>query len=381
MNAIIALLRHRTTDLRTIEPVCDALADCIPQLSPVAYGLGQRKPRSLSPKDKSPRSRHARRTGGTQPFPLPQAGARSYCSFHGWRWIRALAFSCKGRLCPSCANRRMEHPALFLTARVLPKAPYRQWTLSLPWRIRWTVATKPKLLSAALAVMQRRIFAWQRRAARRAGIAQPLCGSVTFIQRFDGQLRLYPHFHTLVPDGVFWRTADGSLDFTALPPPPDSEVVKLVLQIGRRIEALVAEATDEAIEADAVDALQLSLAEAAQPLHRSRWPMQADAVAPKRPRCAQVEGFRVAPGALAPGALTRSGRADFPHPAPPSSVSHVHQIWTRTVARGSGMLLSIAFICAQVLDRFWLRRLSHFHQWRVIQCTSFRMQRLLPLTP
>jgi len=186
----------------------------------------------------------------------------------------------------------MEQTALFLTARVLPKVPYRQWTLSLPWRIRWTVATKPKLLSAALAVMQRRIFAWQRRAARRAGIAQPLCGSVTFVQRFDGQLRLYPHFHTLVPDGVFWRTDDGSLEFTALAPPSDREVAKRVARISRRIEALVAEATDETLDDDEVDALQLSLAEAAQPLHRRRWTRQEDdSVAPQRPRCAQREGY------------------------------------------------------------------------------------------
>jgi hypothetical protein len=185
----------------------------------------------------------------------------------------------------------MEQTALFLTARVLPKVAYRQWTLSLPWRIRWAVATQPKLLSAALSVMQRRIFAWQRRRARRAGIAKPLCGSVTFVQRFDGQLRLYPHFHSLVPDGVFWRTADGSLDFATLPPPTDAEVAKLVAPISRRIETLVAEATDEGVDDEDTDALQYSLAEAAQPLHRSRWPIDDDVVVMPRPRCAQREGY------------------------------------------------------------------------------------------
>jgi len=216
--------------------------------------------------------------------------SRLVCKSCGYNHL--LAFSCKGRLCPSCANRRMEHTALFLTARVLPKVPYRQWTLSLPWRIRWAVATKPKLLSAALAVMQRRIFAWQRRAARRAGIAEPLCGSVTFVQRFDSQLRLYPHFHSIVADGVFWRTDDGSLKFIPLPPPSDSEVTKLVFQIGCRIEALVAEVTDEAVDEEQGDALQLSLAEAAAPLHRSRFrPTEADALSRQRPRCAQLDGY------------------------------------------------------------------------------------------
>ena len=200
---------------------------------------------------------------------------------------------------------------------MLPKAPYRQWTLSLPWRIRWTVATQPKVLSAALSVMQRRIFAWQRRSARRAGIAsclalgraparfahksprsawgrraaQPLCGSVTFIQRFDGQLRLFPHFHTLVPDGVFVRTDDDTLQFVPLPPPSDAQMAKLVAQIGRRIEACVAEASAETIDDDEADALQLSLVEAAKLPQRARWWTDAEPGTRVAPRCAQLEGY------------------------------------------------------------------------------------------
>ena len=91
---------------------------------------------------------------------------------------------------------------------------------------------------------------------------------------------------------MFWRTEDGSLEFTALTPPSDREVAKLVARISRRIEALVAEATDATLDDDEVDALQLSLAEAAQPLHRRRWSSQEDdSVAPQRPRCAQREGY------------------------------------------------------------------------------------------
>jgi hypothetical protein len=73
----------------------------------------------------------------------------------------------------------MEQTALFLDSRVLPQVPYRQWTLSLPWRIRWQVGSDAKLLGAALTVMLRSVFAWQRRCARRAGIAEPQCASVT----------------------------------------------------------------------------------------------------------------------------------------------------------------------------------------------------------
>jgi hypothetical protein len=73
----------------------------------------------------------------------------------------------------------MEHTALLLDAKVLPKVAYRQWTQSLPWDIRWQVGTNAKLLSAALSVTLRSIFTWQRRTARRVGITQPLCGSVS----------------------------------------------------------------------------------------------------------------------------------------------------------------------------------------------------------
>jgi hypothetical protein len=115
----------------------------------------------------------------------------------------------------------MEQTAAFLHAKVLPQVAYRQWTVSLPWRIRWQVGTDATLLSAALSVMLRSVFAWQRRTARRAGIVKPQCASVTFIQRFNSQLLLSPHFHALLPDGVFVVGDDGALRFEPLPPPRD----------------------------------------------------------------------------------------------------------------------------------------------------------------
>ncbi|MBK8479665.1 MAG: transposase [Proteobacteria bacterium] len=135
---------------------------------------------------------------------------------------------------------------------------YRQWTVSLPWRIHWQVGTNTKLLSAALSVVLRSLFAWQRRVARRVGIAQPLCGSVTFIHRFNSQLLLSPHFHALVPDGVFSVDEGGALGFAQLPPPRDDEVEALLRRIGDRIEALVQQQCADAIDDDDPDALQHS---------------------------------------------------------------------------------------------------------------------------
>ena len=44
-----------------------------------------------------------------------------------------VAFSCKGRFCPSCGGRRMTELAAHLVDRVIPDVPVRQWVLSLPW--------------------------------------------------------------------------------------------------------------------------------------------------------------------------------------------------------------------------------------------------------
>ena len=45
-----------------------------------------------------------------------------------------VAFSCKGRFCPSCGGRRMTELAAHLVDGVFPDVPVRQWVLSLPWR-------------------------------------------------------------------------------------------------------------------------------------------------------------------------------------------------------------------------------------------------------
>jgi hypothetical protein len=78
-----------------------------------------------------------------------------------------VAYACKGRcICPSCVARRMADCAAHLVEHVLPWAPYRQWTLSLPYAVRFRVGYDIRLLSAVLRVFLRTVFAWQRRKAR-----------------------------------------------------------------------------------------------------------------------------------------------------------------------------------------------------------------------
>jgi len=149
---------------------------------------------------------------------------------------RLVPFSCKGRsVCPSCVARRMADTALHLTEHVMPEVPYRQWTLSLPYALRLQVVSEPKALSDVVSILLRCIFAWQRHRARRAGVREPLTGSVTFLQLWGSYLQLTPHAHAWLPDGVFTPQDDGTLTFVALPPPVDADIELLVRRIGRRI--------------------------------------------------------------------------------------------------------------------------------------------------
>ena len=118
---------------------------------------------------------------------------------------RLVAFSCKGRVCPSCWARRTAETAADLVDRVLPVAPHRQWVLTFPWELRFLLAVEPEFLSEMLAVFLRTVFAWQRLQGRRLGLRGGETGSVTFTQRF-GKLRSYCTSRTRI-GSIFCRSA------------------------------------------------------------------------------------------------------------------------------------------------------------------------------
>ncbi len=163
---------------------------------------------------------------------------------HGFARVRCpscrdellVGFSCKNRgVCPSCCARRMADTAAHLRDYVLPSVPVRQWVFTLPRRLRFLLVWRPKLISLVLRLFLRALFAWQRRCARRQGVTDPLCGAVTCIQRFGSALNLNLHFHTLVPDGVFYEDADGQMLFRPLDPPTRSALEKLIRKIVPRL--------------------------------------------------------------------------------------------------------------------------------------------------
>ena len=208
------------------------------------------------------------------------------------RHERLLAFSCKGRVCPSCATRRMNDVAEHLGDRVLPAVSYRQWTLSLPRPLRFRLAQKPALVSVVLGAFLQVVFAWQRRRARGQGVARGRTGAVTFVQNFSSALQLNIHFHALLPDGVFAPDEDDALAFHELDPPSDAEVGELCDKIVRRVHKHLSRADPGGAdwEPDADDALAAAQAESVQ----AKLPHLADDdFAGARPvrRCALRQGF------------------------------------------------------------------------------------------
>ena len=199
-----------------------------------------------------------------------------------------VPFSCKSRgVCPSCNARRAYDTAIHLVERVLPRAPYRQWTLSLPMPVRFCLARDAQLLSEVLRLFVRALFVFQRRTARRLGVSRPLPGAVAFVQRFGSALQLTPHFHVLVPEAVFEEVDEAELRLHSLPRPTDREVETLAVTVARRTLALLRARgvlEEEAVPDGALDVLQLEGIQV---------PRSGPRPAARRPgrRSAFVEGF------------------------------------------------------------------------------------------
>src|SRR5262249_37438634 len=120
---------------------------------------------------------------------------------------------------------------------VLPRAPYRQWTLSFPVPLRFCLARDARLLSEVLGLFVRALFAFQRRTARRLGLPRARTGAVAFVQRFGSALQLTPHFHVLLPEAVFEEVGEGTTRLVPLPPPTDGEVERMAATVARRVLA------------------------------------------------------------------------------------------------------------------------------------------------
>jgi ribosomal protein S27E len=148
---------------------------------------------------------------------------------------RLVAFSCKHRgFCPSCGARRMAESAALLVDEVLPHEPTRQWVLSLPFQLRFLLASRPAITGQVLGIVYRVIST---HLVKKAGYSKKTArtGAVTLIQRFGSALNLNIHFHMLFLDGVYVDRPDGSARFRWVSSPTTQELTQLTQTIARRI--------------------------------------------------------------------------------------------------------------------------------------------------
>ena len=170
---------------------------------------------------------------------VTQGFARFAC--RSCRGSRIVALSCKTRLCPSCAGRRMAEQAYHLVDRVLPpRLPYRQWVLTLPWELARAVAYDADLCSRVFAIFADEVARWQCTRADAHELAGARAGAILEIQRFADALQLFVHGHLLAPDGVFYETADGEVCWRGVGPPTEASLRQIVTRVTERVARLLA---------------------------------------------------------------------------------------------------------------------------------------------
>jgi hypothetical protein len=89
-----------------------------------------------------------------------------------------------------------------LKDRVMPKVPYRQWVVSLPFELRMLVAFDSDVANAVFRIATSAIFGAVKSLAAAEGVLGTPAG-ILHIQRFSDGTMLNVHGHFVVSDGVF----------------------------------------------------------------------------------------------------------------------------------------------------------------------------------
>ena len=169
---------------------------------------------------------------------LENGFVRTYC--YNCQHSGVVAFSCKKRgFCPSCCARRMNDEAAHIVDKVLPPVAYRQFVISYPYKLRFLMAYNPGLTNKILKIFIKAIESYQRIKAKRAGVhCKVKSGSITVVQRFGSALNLNIHFHTLVADGVFYKSGN-SYEFYRLSEPTKEELFAIAEKVKTKVEKLI----------------------------------------------------------------------------------------------------------------------------------------------
>jgi Putative transposase len=114
----------------------------------------------------------------------------------------------------------------------------RQCVLSLPYALRFLLATDPDALTMVFGAPYRVIFA---HLLETAGVTRSTghAGAVMLIQRFGSALNQIVHFHMILLDGVYLPVGDSPPVFRHVPAPTRAQLQLLVQQIADRIGRLL----------------------------------------------------------------------------------------------------------------------------------------------
>ncbi len=238
------------------------------------------------------------------------------------RESRLVAFSCKGRgFCPSCLGRRMASTAANLVECVLPPSPLRQWVLTVPFAWRARLAYDGELLGAVTRVAVSTVLGFYTARMNNEGIAHGQSGAVVVVQRTSSDLKLAPHLHVLLLDGVYRELDASTVGFTALPHLSTREVGEVLETICARVDKLVRRrgllddgALGPEAEADEpLSSLAVSAVSGQSPPTGPEWrrrmlpPLAPQALHFDKPLCASKDGFTLHAATHA-GALDPVGR-------------------------------------------------------------------------
>lgn len=139
----------------------------------------------------------------------------------------------------------MQDTAKHLVDSVMPEVPIRQWVMTLPWRLRSRLGYDRQAMSLFVRsfaeALSRRYKHFGKRVLGLSSVNEAKTGSLTFVQRFDSALRLNPHLHVLMLDGVYLEG-----EFFPLPAPSEDELIKMASEVSRKVLAHLGE--DELLE-------------------------------------------------------------------------------------------------------------------------------------
>lgn len=154
--------------------------------------------------------------------------------------------------CPHCQWRKLlllprASPREPKLERMLPAVPVRHWVFSLGESAQCRLVTQSRLRTRVARACVAAVFAWQRRVAAREGLTGPTrCGAVTAVHRVGATLEANVHVHSLVLDGVYVHEPGGPPVFHPLPAPRRADLRRMLAELRRSIDELLARARPSA---------------------------------------------------------------------------------------------------------------------------------------